>query len=142
LKIFEALIDISALIDRNLTDLLLADEEAELVGTSPTSLAVAGISFFGAADFKVSFVSGVWGVGDGDERGGIKLSLDSNIPILVIDSWTRNDLIRFLGDLYGRRAGCSTSKQGRAMLWSSRQVPDRFVELMARKDNSISFSCT
>ena len=30
-----------------------SDEEAKLVGTSPTSLAVAGISFFGTSDFKV-----------------------------------------------------------------------------------------
>ncbi len=36
----------------------MTDEEAELVGTSPTSLAVAGISFFGAADFKVALVGG------------------------------------------------------------------------------------
>jgi hypothetical protein len=34
---------------------MMTDEEAELVGTSPTSLAVAGISFFGAADFKVAY---------------------------------------------------------------------------------------
>ena len=35
----------------------MAEEEAKLVGTSPTSLAVAGVSFFGTGDFKVDFAS-------------------------------------------------------------------------------------